>query len=375
MRRSLATGSVLLALGARTAALTRHELAPTAGYGLAPSADFELAPIEPGEELPSRQGVTPEHSHSVLKKLVSADAWKEIEQREMLDDQLDPRAQDETGKLLDVPTQQPQTEDRLQAPPGQVGLCAGTPIFYGPTLGWEDCRKRCIGHCRFWSFWHGSVQHRCKLTMDCNRRERDGHGNVSASRRALDTANEEDVKEQAAWDNGMTPLDPEPEQAAPQQAGPPPRAPEAKQTACSTQGSARKFATNPHSGWHNLGKLRSYDSCAKTSWSMGYGNLVWNVGSIGKGRCYGFSSDMPDVLEHNCEDTYCWLFGPASPACQGQNLTYGEVERILEVEPQSTTVESAGAEVRDEHNETLAEGLTQKPKGVNQKIKDFFHIR
>jgi len=237
--------------------------------------------------------------------------------------------------------------------------------------------------------------------MDCDRRERDGR-NVSAYRRALDAAGEEEASSQAAWDKGATPLDPEPQQASAPRA-----AVEANQTACSPQGSARKFAVSPQSGWHNLGKARSFASCANITLSMGYKNLVWNVGSIAKGRCYGFSSDMPDVLESNCEETYCWLFGTASPACQGQNLTDGtsvaEVDKIIEVEPgakmESMKVETTRAEFKGpvegelqatmdskkvetegaEHNQMLVPQeepgqVKQKPKGALQRVKDFFHL-
>jgi hypothetical protein len=406
MQRSLAAVAIWLALAAGAAALARHtpsadtELAPSSDVDLGPAADVGLGQeedIDPGEEPPWGR-VTPEHSHSVLKELVSKDAAQDLKKGEMLDDQLNPEAPAAPEPVSEAP----QPEPRQQAPPGQEGLCAGIPIYDGPTTGWEDCRTRCVGHCKFWSFWHDSVQHRCKLTMDCDRRERDGR-NVSAYRRALDAAGEEEASSQAAWDKGATPLDPEPQQASAPRA-----AVEANQTACSPQGSARKFAVSPQSGWHNLGKARSFASCANISLSTGYKNLVWNVGSVAKGRCYGFSSDMPDVLEANCEEAYCWLFGTASPACQDQNLMGGtaaaEVDKIIEAEPQATMegkkVETAGAKLTDssiegelqatmeskvetagaKHNTTLGpqeeQGqVKEKPKGLMQRIKDFFHIR
>jgi len=405
MVRSSAAVAIWLAFGAGASALVRHGTAPTAGDALAPSGDGRLTPasdidlgpaadtsateMEPGEELPWGQ-ITPEHSHSVLKKLVAAQGVKELKKLEELEGQLDPEAQAaDSAPVIEVPVEQP----RVQAPPGQLGVCAGASIYDGPTLGWEDCRKRCIGNCRFWSFWHDSVQHRCKLTMDCARRERDGHMNVSAYRVELDAASEEEHMEQAAGDTGMTPLDPEPQQEGAQEAAQeaaPPVAPEANQTTCSQQGSARKFAVSPESGWHNLGKARTYRGCANTSLSAGYRNLVWNVGSLGFGRCYGFSSDMPDVLERDCEATYCWIFGPASPACGDQNLTHeaadAEADKIIEVETQakteSSTVETAGAEVHASVGGELhpleikeAEQVREQPKGAMQKIKDFFHIR
>jgi len=362
------------------------ELATAAGIDLGPAAEARAAELELGEEPPWGR-VTPQHSHSVLKGLVAATGVEEIKKAEMLDNQLDPAAQAD----IEAPAQQPQTEPRQQAPPGQMGVCAGLAIYDGPTKGWEDCSKRCLGECRFWSFWPDSAQQRCKLTLDCSRRERDGHRSVSAYRRALDAAGEEESRQQAAWDNGETPLDPEPQEAAPepQEAATPRAAPVADQMTCSPQGSARKFAVSPQSGWHNLGKARSYASCANTSLSMGYGNVVWNVGSSAKGRCYGFSSDMPDVLERNCEETYCWLFGTASPACKDQSLMDGtadaEEDKVLEAEPQAT-VKSAATEstkagaASPKQNEKPSpqeeQGpATKKPNGAVQKIKDFFHIR
>jgi len=399
MQRSLAAAATLLALSSPAAALARHELAPTADHvltpasdlasdvDLGPAADSSSAELELGEEPPSWERVTSQHSHSVLKGLVAATGVEEIKKAEMLDNQLDPAAQAD----IEAPAQQPQTEPRQQAPPGQMGVCAGLAIYDGPTKGWEDCSKRCLGECRFWSFWPDSAQQRCKLTLDCSRRERDGHRSVSAYRRALDAAGEEESRQQAAWDNGETPLDPEPQEAAPepQEAATPRAAPVADQMTCSPQGSARKFAVSPQSGWHNLGKARSYASCANTSLSMGYGNVVWNVGSSAKGRCYGFSSDMPDVLERNCEETYCWLFGTASPACKDQSLMDGtadaEEDKVLEAEPQAT-VKSAATEstkagaASPKQNEKPSpqeeQGpATKKPNGAVQKIKDFFHIR
>jgi len=397
MQRSLAAAAALLALSAPAAALARHELAPTAGHALTPSSDAELATaadldlgpaadssaaeLELGEEPPAWERVTSQHSHAVLKELVAAEGKADIKKAEMLDNQLDPESG--AASAAAAPAQQPQVEPRQQAPPGQTGLCAGPAIYDGPTMGWEDCRTRCIGHCRFWSFWHDSVQHRCKLTTDCFRRERDGHRSVSAYRIPLDAAGEEESKEQAAWDRGETPVDPElPED----EAAAPRAAPEAEEATCSPRGSARRFAISPESGWHNLGKARSYVSCANTSLHMGFRNLVWNVGSTAQGRCYGFSSDVPDVLERSCEEAYCWLFGAAVSACKDQSPTDGgtagaEVEKILEERPQvaakSTKAETATpgrsgaseeAPPREEQGQAGA-----KPQGALQKIRNFFH--
>ncbi|CAK0790471.1 unnamed protein product [Prorocentrum cordatum] len=375
MQRSLAAAAAWSALVAGAAALARHELAPRAGHELAPAADVELATaagidlgpaaearaaeLELGEEPPWGR-VTPQHSHSVLKGLVAEDGVDELKRAELLDGQLDPAA-----LVIEDAAPQPRAELRLPAPPGQVGVCAGTAVYDGPSMGWEDCRTRCLGHehCRFWSFWPDSAQQRCKLTLDCSRRERDGHRSVSAYRRALDAAGEEESRQQAAWDNGETPLDPEPQEAAPQpqEAATPRAAPVADQMTCSPQGSARKFAVSPQSGWHNLGKARSYASCANTSLSMGYGNVVWNAGSSAKGRCYGFSSDMPDVLERNCEETYCWLFGTASPACKDQSLMAGtadaEDDKLFGAGPQAATESTKVKDPVDHDIEEMMESV------------------
>merc|ERR1719291_430162 len=117
------------------------------------------------------------------------------------------------------------------------------------------------------------------------------------------------------------------------------------QLTCSPRGSARKFARSPQSGWHDLGRVDSYVNCANIAGSMGYRNLVWNNGSAAKGRCYGFSNDVPDLLQRGCEDTYCWLFGPAcgfagKDAEKGQSL----IGRSL---INSRKVETAYAKVKD----------------------------
>jgi len=328
MRQSLTVGPAWLVLVARAAALAPAvglELAPAAGHEMTPAADIEMGPsadielgpaedLEEGEELDQGEELpweTPHHSHSVLKRVISADAAASLEKADMLEAQVAPGAAEPVFE--EEPTQSPEPPKRM--PAGLVGFCASAPIYDGPTMGWEDCRTQCTGHCRFWSYWPDSVQHRCKLTVDCHRRERGGRHSVSTYRRALNAAGEEEEDDQADWGDETPPLDPEPQMvgAPEQEMG----APEVSATTCSPLGSARKFAVSPQSGWHNLGKARSYVSCANTSLSAGYRNLVWNVGSRGKGRCYGFVSDMPEVLERSCEDKYCWLFGPA---CQDQNL-------------------------------------------------------
>jgi len=392
MQRSLAAAATLLALSSPAAALARHELAPTADHvltpasdlasdvDLGPAADSSSAELELGEEPPSWERVTSQHSHSVLKELVAAEGKADIKKAEMLDSELDPASEAASaGAAAAVPAQQPQAEPRQQAPPGQTGLCAGPAIYDGPTMGWEDCRTRCIGHCRFWSFWHDSVQHRCKLTTDCFRRERDGHLHVSAYRISLDAASEEESKEQAAWDRGETPVDPElPED----EAAAPRAAPEAEEATCSPRGSARRFAISPESGWHNLGKARSYVSCANTSLHMGFRNLVWNVGSTAQGRCYGFSSDVPDVLERSCEEAYCWLFGAAVSACRDQGPTGGAAaeaevgEKVLEERPPAaakSTVAEAASPRPSGASEAPKPPRDEQKQGALQKLQNFFH--
>ncbi|CAK0886717.1 unnamed protein product [Prorocentrum cordatum] len=291
---------------------------------------------ESEEELPWAR-VTPQHSHSVLKRLVSAGAAEGLRQSEALEAQLAPGAPEDPAQVLAQPP-----EPQRRAPAGLVGVCTGAPIYDGPTMGWEDCRARCVGHCRFWSYWGDSVQHRCKLTVDCDRRGRDGRHSVSAHQRVLDAAGE-----QADWSGETPPLDSEPQEEAVQEIVQQVAAPEADQTACSPRGSARKFVASPQSGWHNLGRARSYASskgCPVETAAAGGPRATiaaklktWTVGPVAsslfdyanwhitkhvlvkarRGRCYGFASDVPEALERSCEDTYCWLFGLA---CQDQGL-------------------------------------------------------
>ncbi|CAK0829292.1 unnamed protein product, partial [Prorocentrum cordatum] len=187
---------------------------------------------------------------------------------------------------------------------------AGSPVIYdGPTLGWADCRTRCANHgCGFWSYWRDSPQHRCRLTTACARRERDPRHSVSAYRGSQDDGAAEEAAEPEA--------EPDPELQSP---------PGARQGCLSPQGTARKFAASPQSGWHNLGRVDSYINCSHTAGSKGYQNLVYNIGSVAKGRCYGFASDVPEVHQHGCEDAYCWLFGPA---CEPASRHEEEVQRL-----------------------------------------------
>jgi len=376
-----------MAFGVRAEALAPAMdvgLAPAAGHDLSTAADAELGPsadakvdlaedLEQGEELPWAR-VTPQHSHSVLKRLVSAGAAEGLRQSEALEAQLAPGAPEDPAQVLAQPP-----EPQRRAPAGLVGVCTGAPIYDGPTMGWEDCRTRCIGHCRFWSFWHDSVQHRCKLTTDCFRRERDGHLHVSAYRISLDAASEEESKEQAAWDRGETPVDPElPED----EAAAPRAAPEAEEATCSPRGSARRFAISPESGWHNLGKARSYVSCANTSLHMGFRSLVWNVGSTARGRCYGFSGDVPSVLGSSCGEAYCWLFGAAVSACRDQGPTGGAAaeaevgEKVLEERPPAaakSTVAEAASPSPSGASEAPKPPRDEQKQGALQKLQNFFH--
>lgn len=297
MRRPLGVAATWLALGARADAL-----APAAA--LTPAAGAE----RPGR----RENVTSAHSHSALRQLVAGTAKEELTRIEEFESQWDPGSAGGAAPP-EVPTLPPQSQPPQDERVGALGggFCAGSPVIYdGPTVGWEDCRTKCASHrCRFWSYWHDSLQHRCKLTTGCRRRERDNHHNVSAYRAAQKSTDESDGEDWAAGDEGQAELQ---EAAAPEASRTEAQnAPGSRQNCLSPQGTARTFAASPQSGWNNLGRVESYVSCSNAAGSMGYRNLVYNIGSVAKGRCYGFAGGVPDVQKNGCEDTYCWLFGPA----------------------------------------------------------------
>ncbi|CAK0893557.1 unnamed protein product, partial [Prorocentrum cordatum] len=136
-----------------------------------------------------REKVTSAHSHAVLRELMAAPAKEELARMETFESMFDPsapataRAPAPPPQVLDLPPQSQPPLDELVGAPG-AGFCAGSPAMYdGPTTGWEDCRTKCANHrCGFWSYWHDSLQHRCKLTTGCRRRERDSRHSVSAYR-------------------------------------------------------------------------------------------------------------------------------------------------------------------------------------------------
>ncbi|CAK0853393.1 unnamed protein product [Prorocentrum cordatum] len=86
----------------------------------------------------------------------------------------------------------------LLGQPGE-GFCAGPPLYDGPTTGWEDCRTRCdVVGCRFWSYWHNSGHHWCKLTLQCAERRQDGHYTISAYQ-TVKAAARDDGPAPSAW--------------------------------------------------------------------------------------------------------------------------------------------------------------------------------
>lgn len=264
-----------------------------------------VAPPDSGEAQASAQA---QHSHSVLKELIAAAPARQLVAQDALEADI---VAMERAAPVPPPAEEPAEAaehlwDRQASPQPMSGwgqsspggdFCAGKPIYDGPTAGWDDCRKRCTGPCKFWSYWHDSTLHRCKLTAECGQREHDARHDVDVHGRVQDST-AEGVDHEAEWGEG--------------QASPKPGSQGVVGQSCSPRGSARKFDGSPQSGgWHNLGKTHSYLDCASTAASMEYQNVVWNVGSTATGRCYGFSSDVPGVLQSSCEDTYCWLFGAA----------------------------------------------------------------
>lgn len=228
-------------------------------------------------------------------------------------------------------------------------FCNGRPIYDGPAISWEDCRNKCRPPCKFWSFGRESVQPRCKLAIECSQRERDS-GRVNASA-YMETEAFAGVDDQDASEKMQASSTPEPREEAAPEVNETELAPELNETelqrapnsrrTCSPAGSARRFAVSPDlGGWHDIGTAHHYADCASAAASMGYGSIAWHTGSISKGRCYGFASDVPEITERSCvempvklaspthaffstalsgdgRDSFdrfadCWLFGPTS---------------------------------------------------------------
>lgn len=339
MRCSLATGAVWLAL---TLADRRVDLRGAVWRGggvaaLAPAAGLELGPEA---DLGPRPVSQRQHSHSVLRDLVAPSAAAQLARGDALEAQLDPQSLAAPSPPPEEPVRPAQSQPlppsggEAQSQPPELGageeqlrgwgdderggdLCAGRAVYDGPARGWEDCRAMCRPPCRFWSYGRDAGHRRCRLTTECGQRERDvGRDDVRGAYSGV----REDAGEGGGASAARAASTPEPpEAAAPgadeREVQP---APDSRQT-CSPQGSARKFAVSPEiGGWHNIGTAHHYADCASAAASLGYKNLVWNIGSESKGRCYGFAGDAPEISERSCGDSYCWLFGPACGEAAGR---------------------------------------------------------
>ena len=151
--------------------------------------------------------------------------------------------------------------------------------------------------------------------MECGQRDNDDRHDAVVQWMALDATDEGD--DQAAWEDRQASSNLQDLETCSPRGSP--------------RGSARESAASPQGGWRNVGTAHSYVDCANATRSMGYRNLVWNVGSVAKGRCYGVAGDVPDVRQHACEATYCWLFGPTCESAgqgaeKGQKLIAAERE-------------------------------------------------
>jgi hypothetical protein len=329
MQWSLAIRAIWLALGNGAAALAPGamlELSPEAAVSPQPvsrrqhshSVLKDLIAPSAAAQLTRGDVLEAQFSHSVLKDPIAPSTAAQLTRGDVLETQLDPQSSAAPVPPPEVPTQPSQSQP-LQLGAGEEQLrgwgddeagddfCAGKAIYDGPAEGWEDCRAMCRSPCKFWSYGQDSVQHRCKLTIECV------DVSVGAySGRADDAMGEGD--DQAALGKGQASPTPEPQEAAPPEANEKevlPAQDSLRQT-CSPQGSARKFAVSPEAGgWQNIGVAHHYADCASAVASMGYKSLVWNIGSRSRGRCYGFASDVPEIFERSCEDANCWLFGPA----------------------------------------------------------------
>ncbi|CAK0857268.1 unnamed protein product [Prorocentrum cordatum] len=298
MRCSPATGAIWLALGRGASALA---LAPEAGASPQPVSQRE-------------------HSLSVLRDLVAPSAAALLPGRHAFEAQLD---QDLKSLAAPVPPPELPTQPTQTQPPqpgageehlvewGDYGpaddFCAGRPIYDGPARSWDDCRDKCRTPCKFWSYEPGSVHHRCKLTIKCV-------DVVAGAFSGVGQDAAEEVEDQAALDRVRASSTPEPKEAVAPEANETEvqPAPEASRHACSPQGSARKFTSSAESGgWYGIGIAHHYADCANAAASMGYRNIVWNIGPRFRGRCYAFVEDVPEIAERSCEDNDCWLFGAA----------------------------------------------------------------
>jgi hypothetical protein len=345
-------------------------------YGVSPHPGAESqteagprAALRPG----GREKVTSAHSHQVLKELMGASAKEELTKMEEFESQFDP----ESARAPVPPPQVPPLPPQSQPPQDQLvgmrggGFCAGSPVIYdGPTTGWEDCRVRCDNHrCSFWSYWHDSFQHRCRLTTGCRRRERDDHHTVSAYRGAQKSMGEDD--DQAAGDDGQV------QEAAAPEAGQSEvqSAPGSRQNCLSPQGTARKFGASPQGGWHNLGRAESYVGCSNSAGSMGYRNLVYNIGSVAKGRCYGLADDVPDIGQNGCEDAYCWLFGPAceSAVSNDEKVQEPTVNRSIRMNIRNVRLNRKSADISNAKDGDIVEAelkATEDAKQAEQMSKE-----
>jgi len=303
------------------------------------------------------------HSHAVLRDLVAPSAAAQLARGGALEAQLDPHSLQAPSPPPEVPTRPLQSQppqlggEEAQSQPLELGgeeaqsqppelvagdddevlgagswvlgaeeqlrgwggderggdLCSGRSIYDGPARGWEDCRAMCRAPCKFWSYGRGTMHHRCRLTTECGQLEVDDDEVAGAYSGTAQDAWVQGDSDPAALDKGRASSTLEPQEAAAPEAteNEVQPAPDSRQT-CSPQGSASKFAVSPEIGvWHNIGIAHHYADCATAAASLGYKNLVWNIGSKSKGLCYGFGGEAPEISERSCGDTYCWLFGPA----------------------------------------------------------------
>jgi len=330
MRCSLAMGAIWLAM----ASALRQ---PPNGRGSEPMALASAVGLELEAGVSSWPLSWRQHSHAVLRDLVAPSAAAQLARGGALEAQLDPQSLEAPSPPSEVPTRP------LQSQPPQLvagddddvlgawswvseehlrgwgdderggDLCAGRSIYDGPARGWEDCRAMCRAPCKFWSYGRGTMHHRCRLTTECGQLEVDDDEVAGAYSGTAQDAWVQGDSDPAALEKRRASSTLEPQEAAAPEAieNEVQPAPDSRQT-CSPQGSASKFAVSPEIGvWHNIGIAHHYADCATAAASLGYKNLVWNIGSKSKGLCYGFGGEAPEISERSCEDTYCWLFGPA----------------------------------------------------------------